>query len=278
MVSIRQMGGIVHPLSAIARITVMLRAYFDESGTHWDKGRLGSRAFVLCGYVAPEDVWDKDFSPKWEAMLKKPNISPPLSYFHAREIEGKGKGRFGRITKREREILKSDAVNIATGSAIRGIASAVLIESYRKYKETLDRAVDDPYMLCFQRVINDVMQISPIFLGEDPNEKIAFIFAHHPRWSLMANDMYNKLLDPKHSCWCRSRLGTIAFQDPKGFAPLQVADHLAFEVFHAMSGARGRKMRPAMRRFTDCYNFGGGFFDDAGIESFIAECKKTGKL
>jgi len=34
MTPITGMGGMLHPLSAKARIIVALRAYFDESGTH----------------------------------------------------------------------------------------------------------------------------------------------------------------------------------------------------------------------------------------------------
>lgn len=59
-----------------------LRAYFDESGTHWN-GRNASTVFVLCGYVAPEEVWDQTFEEKWTEMLRKPNIFPELEYFHA---------------------------------------------------------------------------------------------------------------------------------------------------------------------------------------------------
>jgi len=51
---------------------VALRAFFDESGTHWG-GPMACDVFVLCGYLAPESLWD-DKTPnsllaKWNDVM-----------------------------------------------------------------------------------------------------------------------------------------------------------------------------------------------------------------
>ena len=54
---ITSMGGMLHPPSPRARIIVALRAYFDESGTHWG-GPMACDTFVLCGYLGQESLLD----------------------------------------------------------------------------------------------------------------------------------------------------------------------------------------------------------------------------
>ncbi len=55
IISVKQMSGIVHPYSAQKKVMAMLKAYFDEAGTSSDV----NGAFVVCGYVAPAEEWEK---------------------------------------------------------------------------------------------------------------------------------------------------------------------------------------------------------------------------
>jgi hypothetical protein len=93
------MSGITHPTSAKKRPTVMLEAYFDESGSAGDP----NGAFVLCGYVAPKTEW-LSVERKWKTLLDKPchhpvktrwkSVCQPLDYLHATEMDGLGTKRF----------------------------------------------------------------------------------------------------------------------------------------------------------------------------------------
>lgn len=271
MISVREVGSIVFPPSSAARVMAVLRAYFDESGLHENPG-----VFTIAGYVAPEEEWDKNFSPKWREMLGKPDIKPPLEYFRAADVEGLGSKRFRAITQRERDHLKVDAVNIVVNSGVLGIASAVIMDSYNKFViGKVREIVGDQYLLCFQHVITEVVNLSRAFLGEDPNEKIAFIFDRHPRWDILAREMYQKMVDKEE--WInRYRLGTITFGDKKQFTPLQAADHLAYETYLCMTDPRA--LRPAMRRFLGWPQHHGRYFDDEGCQSFIQELKNSGKI
>src|SRR5438552_14542233 len=114
MTSVKQMAGIVHPPPATKRVMIMLKAYLDESGAHYGKG--GSKFFTISGYIAPEAEWNK-FDAAWKAMLDKYRVP----YFHATDIEGKGSGKFRRLTQSARDGLKTDAVNISTKSGLIGL-------------------------------------------------------------------------------------------------------------------------------------------------------------
>jgi hypothetical protein len=70
--SIKSMAAMLHPPSARSRVIVTLRAYFDESGTHWS-GPNACDVFVLCGYVGTESLWDdktpNSFWGKWNDVM-----------------------------------------------------------------------------------------------------------------------------------------------------------------------------------------------------------------
>lgn len=55
----------------------MLRAYFDDSGTHAD-----SEVVAIGGLIGTVDQWN-EFDRKWKALLAAPLPSkPPLRMFH----------------------------------------------------------------------------------------------------------------------------------------------------------------------------------------------------
>lgn len=257
----------------------MLRAYFDESGTHWG-GPNAAKVFVLCGYVAPEEEWDKKFSVKWAKMLAKPRIDPPLQYFHAAAVEGSGSEEFRKLSQQERETLKSDAVNVVVRGGLIGIAAGVILDAF--HATILGKAkkvVGDPYLLCFQKVLIEVCRRAPMFLGENTNEDIAYIFDQHPRWQKAANDLWLKMI--KQGLKMRYRMGSLTFEDMQRFTPLQAADHFAYETYRYMTEhliAPIRPIRPAMCRFLSWKQHYGQYFDKAACLELLKELKKSGKI
>jgi hypothetical protein len=251
----------------------VLRAYFDESGTHWG-GLEASKAFVLCGYVAPEQEWGARFSVNWAKILEKPCVDPPLRYFHAADVEGRGKGGFRRLSQRERDTLKSDAVKAVVQSGLIGIAAGVIVDDFSKVIVGKAReVVGDPYLLCFQSAVIEVCRRAPMFLGEDANEDIAYIFDQHPRWEKMVNDLWLKMVE--QGLKTRYRMGSLAFEDKKKFPPLQAADHLAYETYRYMTE---RPIRPAMRRFLSWKQHYGRYFNEAACLELVEEMKRAGKI
>jgi len=101
---------------AKAQVIVALRAYFDESGTHWG-GPMACDVFVLCGYLAPESLWDdktpNSFLAKWnDVMHGKP--------FHAKEMESNPQG----------PEVKLALANLVRKSSVIGVEGAIHIPSY----------------------------------------------------------------------------------------------------------------------------------------------------
>lgn len=60
----------------------MLKAYFDDSGTHNE-----AAFYVMAGYVAPIEVW-LSFEKQWRAVLA---AEPAIEYFHGNECFSRSK-------------------------------------------------------------------------------------------------------------------------------------------------------------------------------------------
>lgn len=65
------------PKNAGERLIAMLRAYFDDSGTHTGGGRGSSPVVVVGGIIATDDQHDK-LKETWDSRLKPYN----LPHFH----------------------------------------------------------------------------------------------------------------------------------------------------------------------------------------------------
>lgn len=254
-----------------------LVAYFDESGTH-SGGPNAANSFVIAGYIAPESVWRKAFDPQWTAMLERFELpdEPDPRYFHATDLES-GKYPYNRLTETQRSELKASAVNIAINCGIIGVGGGVLTEAYKRllspYIEQ-GKVHKDPYVFLFSDVLLECIQVSHMFLGEDPTEQIGFVFDNHPRWSIEAHEMFIMMQNDED--WPpRNRLGTVAFEDKKHYRPLQAADHIAFETFHYMNSDAPR---PAMNRFKSWPQNHGRYYNEQGLQAFIDLCKKDGKF
>jgi hypothetical protein len=139
MTSVKSTG---HSPSAEARVVVAIRAYFDESGTHWG-GPMACDVFVLCGYIAPESLWDEQgshgFLSRWDGIMHgKP--------FHATEMESNPQG----------PKVKIELANIANSSGIIGVGGSIHIPSYRRlllpYIQQ-QKQTDNPYLFLFADVV-----------------------------------------------------------------------------------------------------------------------------
>ena len=132
----------------------------------------------------------------------------------------------------------------------------------------------DPYLFLFQHVIVEAIHAGDAFVGE-PVEPIGFVFDQHPRWSVVAHQMYVKLQN-ENGWEHRDRLGPLAFADKRRFAPLQAADQLAFESYHYIND--NAPVHPEMARILSKPQPFARFFDERGLQLIIDECKGAGKI
>jgi hypothetical protein len=244
---------------------VALRAYFDESGTHWG-GPDACDTFVLCGYIAPESTWDdktaSSFTSKWNGVMHgKP--------FHAREMESNPQGAD----------VKLELANLVNRCGVIGIGGGLSIPQYNRLllphvKQT--HGSDNPYLFLFADVICEAIKRSEIFVGDDPDEPIAFVFAAHKKWSVEARRFYEQVKhDEGTPIELRRRMGAVAFEEMDQLIPLQAADHLAFESYHYMNDPPGTS-RPAMNRLMDWPQNYGRFYNENGILDYIKHCRQEG--
>lgn len=269
-----QHAGLLHPPSAKKRVVVALRAYFDESGTHWSRPDRDSPAsgscdtFVLCGYIGTEALWDdrtpSSFEAKWnEVMHGKP--------FHAKEMESNPQG----------PDVKRALANLVRTQGVIGVGGAIHIPSYNKHLLPLIQQLkqeNNPYLFLFADVIAQAVKCSEMFVGESNDEPIGFVFASHKKWSIEALQFYNQVKDdPETPKDVQRRMGAIAFEDMENFIPLQVADHLAFETYHAMNDPPEAR-RPAMRLLMDWDQNHGSYYHELGILNYIEKCRAEGVL
>ncbi len=266
MTSIAGMAGMLHPPSATTRVIVALRAYFDESGTHWG-GPLACDSFVLCGYLAPELFWDdkteNSFTSRWNNVMHgKP--------FHATEMDGNPQA----------DTVKPMLADVVIKSGIVGVGGGVHIPTFKRLLDEYipkNDTLRDPYLFLFTDVILEAIGRSQMFIDEDEDEPIGFVFANHERWSLIAHDLYLKMQNQLE--WeNRRRLGVPAFDDIDRFIPLQAADHIAFETYHYMNDPPGTPERRTMSKFLSWPQHHGRYWKEKPLRQLFEECKKDGKL
>ena len=177
-------------------------------------GRWPGDVFVLAGYLGTESLWDdktpNSFHAKWtDVMHGKP--------FHATEMESNPQG----------PAVKLALANLVKNSGVIGVGGGIHIPSYNKLLLPLIQKlnqVNNPYLFLFADVIAQAVKSAEIFVGEDPKERIGFVFAKHEKWSPEALEFYQKLeQDPETPDDVRRRMGAVAFDPMEEFVPLQAA-------------------------------------------------------
>jgi hypothetical protein len=116
---IRELVSVTFPTGRPEGALLMLRAYFDDSGSHPD-----SEVVVVGGLIGNPAQWD-EFERKWAALLAAPLPGkPPLKRFHLsacnaqdKEFSGYNETECDAITHDFRQILIETRV-ISTASSI----------------------------------------------------------------------------------------------------------------------------------------------------------------
>jgi hypothetical protein len=115
-----------------------------------------------------------------------------------------------------------------------------------------------------------------MFVGENKDEPIGFVFASHENWSTEAHQFYDHVKnDAETPAEVKAKMGTVAFEDINSFVPLQAADHLAFETYHYRNDPPG-SFRPAMNRLMDWPQNHGKHYDERSLLQYIELCQKEG--
>ena len=220
----------------------MLRAYFDDSGTH-----SGSPVTGMGGLVGTIPQWEH-FEQQWGEKLKNPVPGkPPLKAFHLShcaalrgEFQNYGRAESDLVTAEFRRIIASSGL-VSTASVIDRVAWDELILG--PIREVLGSALEP----CFGNCIDESMRIAKI--QENPgNHKIAIVFDQGIKSGRLQHmaDLYMRHVGGNP--WITS----ITFAKVQDVLPLQGADMAATESYwHAQKWLEAGDAAQARVHFQD---------------------------
>ena len=202
----------------------MIEAYIDESGTH-DQATI----ITMAGFLSSYKRWRK-FDREWDAVLNPSDEPfPPAGrrVFHATDCLGKdGHHDFEGWSKEARDALVEKLIPIARSRTLFGFASAFSLKDYDKIvPEWIKVKWKHPYYLCMFHIAN-LLKVNRAKLSFPKHEKIAFVFAHKPKFVGLLAEPYNEL---KSTNAVGDILGKMTpYGKPKEDLPLQAADLLNY--------------------------------------------------
>lgn len=193
---------------------VLLKAFFDESGTHGE-----SAITAIGGYVATADTWIA-LEAHWRAELALLADKGVKTFHMCEAISGtdeyKRVDEFHRAAhiKRMSEILRDadvQAVGVwVENSGWSEISDAEFLHAFPK-----------PYHLCFDHVVRFLRDWSKRHVG---GEKVVPMFAYTSEYSPAVWAVYGA------QTWYRDVLGALSFDHPSNVVPLQTADFVAHQI------------------------------------------------
>ena len=209
-------------------LVVALACYFDDSNS----GDL--QIHVVGGYLAPVKVWDEQFAPAWNKVLR--NAPYPISEFKASACLS-GDKEFRAWTMEQREQLISDLVSVILDTRIWvGISAAFMwpgtpdatSPKIRKWRRRLEK---DAYKICVGYCLSDSLSICRVLHETNtvPDiDEILPVIDHKKKFSQIVSRNFDLILRD-FTPEIAAKIARPIERDSKLLVPLQAADLLAHE-------------------------------------------------
>lgn len=203
------------------RFMKMVISCFDESGHFADSDYVS-----LAGCVADDFGW-RIFSQEWVKVL----ASHGMTSLHMKEFmspEGKSAESKWDIEKKI-GVLRNDFIPVATRSNISpGLGVALDARFYRQTVATMQKegVLKKPFqapVFCFARIMRQLVDVLERLKVDEPT---AIVFDDSRDYSMKCYAYLCKLKDRRPDI--KRKIACIAFADDSLFAPLQIADVLAY--------------------------------------------------
>jgi len=247
----------------------MLRAYFDDSGTH-----ASSDVAVMGGLVGTVAQWEQ-FESQWAAKLNDPQPGKPaLRMFHLSACNARD-GEFESYNRAEQDLLIRELRQIIIDARLTSVAMAVDKKAWDDLiVGPLHDVLGDALSPCFENCIAEVLKIA----GPHPHgDKIALVFdkgIETARFRDIA-EMFTLPLG-------RPRIVSVNFLRVEDALPLQGADIVATENYwHAAQWLKlgdAALPRPHLRHFLDNMLAECLILDRGAIASEIARRGPDGRV
>ncbi len=247
-----------YPLDSIGELTVALynrwepeavfviiKGYFDESGTH-----AGSPVMTFGCFVAPATRWN-GFNVKWRRLLSDNG----LNFYHTRrfihgngEFHGWSDARCLTFVDRMATVL-AEHVTFGLSLALR---EADYRQHYRRDGAPQGARLDSMYGLCFRYCLHVIIQRCREAFPTDET-KIAFVLESGHNNTGDAKRIFHEIKnDPKETPNLFQVLRSIAFMDKKKVPALQAADGMATNAFQSEKAGNPNVIeRPLDATFVD---------------------------
>jgi hypothetical protein len=197
------------------RWIVALQAYMDASGMGSIKK---DPHLVIAGFVSISGLW-ADFSDAWKAELDNP---PSIAYFKCNEAFYPRYGQFKGWKQQDIDNKITALIKVIRSYKLIGrVCSYIDKHEFNSLiiKELPKRRIDNPYFLCFQHVIFNIISRQSKY-----KRPIDFIFDEEEKLGddcVMWFNYFKNYIAPKRVLPC---YGSIIFGDDKRIMPLQAAD------------------------------------------------------
>jgi hypothetical protein len=247
------------------RQILVLKAYFDDSGTHDS-----SKAVVWAGFMATEDQWTA-FEDKWTALLKREG----LKTFHMTEVHNClgqcldwSRARSDSVIHDFRQVIaEMDVVGI--GSVVRTDDWAEVVAPHPWLVERLVSPIHLAWEHTVQQALHWAQRRAEAGM---PPEKVAMIFDLKQSEAARCIDvegMYRK--DQPWFDWFNGA----AFFAMQDHLPLQAADMLAWETYtlekerHSQGGEPD--LRPHFKAMIRDVPLHGQFYDSEALRTLVSQ-------
>jgi hypothetical protein len=253
-------------------LLVILRAYFDDSGTH-----NASDVTVLGGLIGTVEQWDR-FEAAWSVKLANPlpeYHKQPLKKFGlsdcVRHRPGSG---FEHYSDPESQAVRHDFRKIILDTRLTGVAVSVDKKAWHELIVGPPRdLLGDAVSACFNQCISEIVRFAnpppyqhTLVFSFDQGILMPFLEKIGAMWT-----------DPKFG----SRVASINFSKVECVLPLQGADIVATEHFwHALHYLRGGDAAPTphWQHYLSSMLHQGQILDREGIEAEIRRRGPDGRV
>jgi hypothetical protein len=217
------------------KFALVLTAYFDDSGSVKD-----TAATVVGGYIAPLDEW-LEFDRKWRLVLKEEGIEIPFhmadfvrgTYPHFRKFKNDATLQ-GRVLNRLIEVILPTVSHSYVNAVLKSAYDAVNV------KYCFTEAFGTMYSFCgFHCAVKARQWVRDSGYKEDD---VLYIFE---RGTLGNRELIDVML--------RNGFPEPCFQ-PKEIAPLQAADHVAWENHRVYTQSQTDSTEPIRESFAKLEN------------------------
>jgi len=213
---------VVHPRTARAKVIVMLKAFFDESGIDERP-----KVLAIAGFIADVDVW-ADFTGKWASALTTPKHEPMTEFKTYDCVHGVGEFSVPRWSFADRLAVAGGLVNIIADTDMMAIGSCVVKEQLKPWLEIdyFRDKVSHPYYLCFEHCIQMAINWTRKYSqAAGRKERVTLVFDENEEFSIEAGKAYNNY---KNSQEWGDDVISMSFLSSKASPALQAADLIAY--------------------------------------------------